>query len=25
MTFGAIAGFGFYKLQIYLRKRFISS
>jgi undecaprenyl-diphosphatase len=24
MTFGAIAGFGFYKLQIYLRKRFIS-
>ncbi len=24
MAFGAIAGFGFYKLQIYLRQRFIS-
>ncbi len=24
MTFGALAGFGFYKLQGYLRKRFIS-
>ncbi len=24
MMFGAITGFGFYKLQIYLRKRFIS-
>lgn len=24
MTFGAIAGLGFYKLQIYLRQRFIS-
>lgn len=24
MIFGAISGFGFYKLQIYLRKRFIS-
>ena len=25
LAFGALAGFGFYKLQIYLRERFISS
>ena len=24
MAFGAVSGFGFYKLQIYARKRFIS-